>query len=143
MKKFFPKFMGYIVNYAMLITLACSVMAGYVELERIPVAYYWIVMIVWLFTSILILLLVHAMDHAKDDEARQRIANAVAGFMVKERPMMRAFKWVVLVVIFSLLALSGWVVTGVAFVITSLICKFLLSMARGKVHGEEEGLFFE
>lgn len=133
MKKFMTKAVSNIVSYSLLCLLAFGAVTGDKSLVSITVAAYWVIIFLGLFVGMLILVLSYAKDHAKNEEARQKIVELVLEAVKRKSKFMRFVDWGCLAIIAVLLSYSGWVFTGVCYVLVSLIVKLFLSLARDNV----------
>ncbi|WP_275146199.1 hypothetical protein [Citrobacter portucalensis] len=133
MKKFMTKAVSNIVSYSLLCLLAFGSVTGAKALVSITVAAYWVIILLGLFVGMLILLLSYAIDLVKDEAAKQKVIDAVREAVKRKSKFMRFVDWSCVAAIAVLLAYSGWVFTGVCYVLVALIVKFCLSMARDNV----------
>lgn len=133
MKKFIAKAVTGIYSYCILFLLAFGIATGNKALVSITAMAYWVGISLGFVAGIFILLISNAMDHAPDEVTKQKIAGIALEAVKRKSKFMRFIDWVYLIAVAVLLAYSGWVFTGVCYVLVTLMVRFFLSVVRNNV----------
>lgn len=126
------KFLYHIVSLALLAALLFSVITGSDGIMSVVVSAYWVLLLLAIFVSVIILVITGLAGIERDPIKKTKIIKQLETIAKKSGLITRAYNWLCLVLIVSLLAYGGWVFTAVCYAVIALIFKFCTSIARDK-----------
>jgi hypothetical protein len=122
-------FIAYVVSLLLLISMAAGVFYQIDGLVTLAVSINWILCI--LAIPIAVATVAASILYEKsNEESRIKIAKVLIQSAKKKSFISRVTHWTTFLIMTSLLAWSGWIVTAIAYVLASLIIKFANSIAR-------------
>lgn len=129
MKSFFYQ----VISLTLLVALIFSVLTERESITAVVVSAYWIAIFLAAFASVAVMLVTALVTMEKNTEKKSKLIELLNKAAVKRGTIRRAWNWLCLVLIAGALAYGGWVFTAVVYVITSLICRLCVSIARDKI----------
>lgn len=127
-------FLCHIVSLALLAALLYSVLTGNDGIMSVVASAYWVLLLLAVFVSLIIMAIVGLAGIERDPTKKAKIVKSLEDISKSNGVIKRAYNWLCLVLIASLLAYGGWVFTAVCYAVMALIFKFCTSIARDKVN---------
>ncbi len=125
------KLMSYIISFSLLAIMAYGALYNNQGTVRAIVAIEWICFVLSLLTSVLIFIAISLEDSIK-------VFRDFLISITKKRSIASwVISWLDLIVMTSLLAYSGWMITAVACAVSTLVVWLLTSVGRAAVEGSE------
>ena len=125
------KLLSYIISFSLLAIMAYGALYNNQGTVRAIVAIKWICFVLSLLTSVLIFIAISLEDSIK-------VFRDFLISITKKRSIASwVISWLDLIVMTSLLAYSGWMITAVACAVSTLVVWLLTSVGRAAVEGSE------
>lgn len=121
------------ISLGLLVTLIFSVLTARGSITAVVVSAYWIVIFLAAFASVAVMLITALVTIETNAGKREKLIELLKKAAVKRGVIRQGWNWLCLVLIAGALAYGGWVFTAVVYVITSLICRLSVSIARDKI----------
>jgi Na+/melibiose symporter-like transporter len=128
------KFLCHIVSLALLAALLFSVLTGNDGIMSVVASAYWVLLLLVLLVSAIIMAIVCLAEIERDPAKKAKSIKSLEDISKRNGAIRRAYNWLCLVLVVSLLAYGGWVFTAVCYAVIALIFKLCTSIARDKVN---------
>lgn len=133
MKKILASILAELLRYTTLLSLFWGVYTGESSIISMASAAAWIVILLGVFVGFFTLLIAFGAPHLTDHKERQDGIECLEKFSKRRSVAVRIWGWVTLIVTTILLAYSGWVITAVCHVMTSLFLRVCTVIARAGI----------